>query len=157
MAKGPFFDFDPKRMSTDGHFKDPYGTFYYFFGSKYGNDYDTWGVFAAVLNPSNQQGGFTPQGGYGYMNPHVGIDNKFVEPNGYQIVSAGKDQVPSLGGVLTGQPPPSPKWDPNSEWPGGGAYKVNRPDFPNPSNPNMTGGGADDISNWSAYQLGSDR
>lgn len=154
QAKPQFFDFDPKRVDQFGHFLDPYGTPYYFFGSKYGNDYDLWGVFAAVINPTNLQGGFTPQGGYGYMNPHVGLDGKFVEPSGYQIISAGKDQVPSQGGILSGVP--SPKWDPNSLWPGGGAYKVNRSDFPN-ANSNLTGGGADDIANFSPYTLNTDK
>jgi hypothetical protein len=142
QAKGPFFDFDVKRVDAQGHFLDPYGGRYYYFGSKFGNDYGTWGVFAAVLNPTNQPGGFDALGGYGLMDPHAGLDGKYVQPNGYQIVSAGKDQTPGPGGQLSGMA--SPKWDPNTLWPGGGAYK-------------MSPGGSDDLANFSAYVLGSDR
>lgn len=142
QAKGPFFDFDPKRVNADGHFLDPYGTPYYFFGSKFGNDYDVWGVFAVLINPGNLPGGFTTDGGYGGMNPHVGIDGKYVEPNGYQIVSAGKDQQPGPGSQIVSTGPRT--FNPNQVWPGTGVYK-------------MSPGGADDLANFSAYVLGSDR
>jgi type II secretory pathway pseudopilin PulG len=151
-AKGPFFDFPMTRMDAQGHFLDPYGQPYYYFSSKFGNDYAYWGaVYSNLFNNAqpNQYPTFNVLGGYGYMNPHVGLDGKYVEANGYQIISAGKDQTPSYGGLPN---LPASKWDPNSLWPGGGAYKINRTDVPG-----KDGGGNDDISNFSPYTLGSDR
>lgn len=145
MAKngGPFFDFDLRRIdSVFGHYHDVYWrptndvndpqigmSVYYYFSSKHGNDYSYWGAVYSQVSP-----GINSQGGYGGMNPHIGMDGKYVETNGYQIVSAGKDQVPSPGGNRA---------DPNTFWPGGGIYKMNP-------------GGHDDLSNWSSYVLGSD-
>ncbi len=150
-VKGPFFDFPVNRMDKQGHFLDPYGSPYFYFSSKFGNDYDYWGRAYSSLFNSAGYPTFNQFGGYGYMNPHVGLDGKYLEPNGYQIISSGKDQVPGPGGVPLNQTRPY-QWDPNTLWPGGGAYKVQRTDIPN-----VTGGGADDIANWTAYQLGSDR
>jgi type II secretory pathway pseudopilin PulG len=156
-AKGPFFDFPINRIDKFGHFLDPYGTPYFYFSSKYGNDYAYWGgVYSNLFNNATptQYSTFNQLGGYGNMNPHVGFDGKYLEPNGYQIVSAGKDQVPSLGGQLLSVTPKV--WDPQTQWPGGGAYKVNRSDYPNASS-TLTGGGADDVANWTANVLGSDK
>ena len=155
QAKGPFYDFSPKRVDTVfGHFHDPYWkttndplspdinlSVYYYFSFKFGNDYDYWGNYAAYFNPGNVVGGPTPAGGYGGMNPHAGLDNRYVEPGLYQIVSAGKDQTPDPGGQLTGG---IPKFNGGYVWPGSGAYK-------------QTPGGADDLANFSAYVLGSDK
>jgi type II secretory pathway pseudopilin PulG len=154
LAKGNFFDFDPKRVNADGHFLDVYGQPYYYFSSKFGNDYDRWGIFRPILNPGNTPGGFTDMGGYGWMNPHVGIDGKFVNPSGYQIVSAGKDQTPSAGGQLLSANPRT--FDPNFVWPGSGSYKVSRT-FPVATSYDPTGGGADDLANFSTYVLSSDK
>ena len=168
MAKGPFFDFDLRRVDdVYGHYHDIYWkstnnpsdptlnlSVYYYFSSKHGNDYDYWGNYAPVFNPGSLPGGPTTVGGYGFMNPHVGLDGKFIETNGYQIVSAGKDQVPSAGGQLQSANPKI--WDPNYVWPGSGSYKVSRTGLPFPPY-EPTGGAADDLSNWSAYVLGSDR
>jgi len=167
-----FFDFNPKRVDNNGHFHDPYWkvvtdpndptinlSVYYYFSSKHGNDYDYWGrVYAPIFNPGGAAGGPTLAGGYGFMNPHVGLDAKYVEPNGYQIVSAGKDQTPSAGGQLLSLNPRV--FDPNYVWPGSGSYKAPRSGQPNappvpPYDP--TGGGNDDVSNFSPYALGSDR
>jgi hypothetical protein len=138
-------------MDKQGHFLDPYGMPYFYFSSKHGNDYDFWGrTYSSLFNTAGYPT-FNQFGGYGYMNPHVSLDGKYLEPNGYQIISSGKDQVPGPGGVPLNQTRPY-QWDPQTQWPGGGAYKVNRSDIPN-----VTGGGADDLGNWTAYQLGSDR
>jgi len=172
MAKGPFFDFQQRRVDNNGHFHDPYWrpvndpadptysfSVYYYFSSKNGNDYDYWGQrFVAAMNPSNNPYGPTPYGGYGAMNPHIGLDGKYIEPNGYQIVSAGKDQVPGAGRAPFNTPPGSFNQG-DYVWPGSGSYKVSRTFPPNPPPPpyDPTGGGADDLANFSPYVLGSDR
>lgn len=151
MAKngGPFFDFDLKRVdSVFGHFHDVYWkptndpndpqigmSVYYYFSAKHGNDYDYWSIYSQV-SP-----GINSEGGYGGMNPHVGVDGKYVETNGYQIVSAGKDQVPGSGSRKTALSPRT--FDPTQVWPGSGVYK-------------MSPGGHDDLANWSSYVLGAD-
>lgn len=177
QGKAPFFDFNPKRVDAPtAHFHDPYWkptndpadptvtmSSYYYFSPKHGNDYDYWGrIYWPVLNPNYVRGpgGVTLEGGYGYMNPHVGLDGKYVEANGFQIVSAGKDQVPSAGGVFANRT--TRPFLPDFIWPGTGGYKVPRSGFSNPASPpdppfDRTGGGADDVANWTGNVLGSDR
>jgi len=152
MAKGPFYDFDVKRVDVVfGHFHDPYWkptndpndpgllqSIYYYFSSKHGNDYDYWGrVYSPAFNPA-----INIVGGYGGMNPLIGLDGKYVETAGYQLISAGKDQVPGPGTQFLNLNPR--QVDPNTLWPGGGAYK-------------MSPGGADDLANFSNYVLSSDK
>jgi hypothetical protein len=167
QAKGPFFDFDNNRIDAQtAHFHDPYWkstdpnanslSVYYYFSSKYGNDYNIWGAkFQPALNPMGTPGNVTLDGGYGFMNPHVGLDGKFLEPNGYQIVSPGQDQVPSVGLWRTA----ANTLDPQFAWPGTQGYKIRRSAFAQvPTAPfyDVNGGGADDISNWTGNTLGAD-
>jgi prepilin-type N-terminal cleavage/methylation domain-containing protein len=171
QAKGPFFDFDNNRIDTPfGHFHDPFWkptnnasdptiflSVYYYFSSKYGNDYGYWGaIYQPVLNPGNSAGNATAQGGYGFMNPHVGMDGKYVEANGYQIVSAGRDQVPSPGAWPNAA---NTGWDLSMIWPGTGGYILPRNATNAPINQyppfDPTGGGKDDIANWTGNALGS--
>lgn len=139
-AKGPFIDIKPKRIDENGHYIDPYGMPYYYFSTKNGNDYDYWGaVFVNVL-PA-----YTREGGYGGMNPHVGLDYKYLEVDSFQIVSAGRDKTPSPGASLTAQwlqTGALPKFDPNTLWPG--------------SSYQLTPGGRDDNAIFARYVLGSE-
>jgi prepilin-type N-terminal cleavage/methylation domain-containing protein len=150
QAKGPFFDFKAERVDLPfGHFHDPYWkptndinspqinkSVYYYFSSKFGNDYDYWGQVYSPVTPA-----INSAGGYGGMNPHVGLDGKYIETSGYQIVSAGKDQTPGPGATQTGTNPRT--FDPNTVWPGSAIYK-------------QSPGAADDLSNWTTTVLGAD-
>jgi prepilin-type N-terminal cleavage/methylation domain-containing protein len=117
-AKGPFYDFKPDRVDDFGHALDPDKWPYYYFSSKNGNDYGFFGIYQPALNPNNEAWGFTTKSGYGGvppstplpsggtspplvippMHPLVGLDGKFVNPNGFQIISAGRDNLPGPGG-----------------------------------------------------------
>lgn len=105
-AKGAFFNFKADRIDTNSHYSDPYGWPYYYFSSKNGNDYGFFGMYKPALNQANDPYGFTAQGGYGGnsakgaapMNPFVGTDGKFIRPDSFQIVSAGKNNLPAPGG-----------------------------------------------------------
>jgi hypothetical protein len=99
QAKGPFFNFKTDRIDSNGHYLDHYGTPYYYFSSKNGNDYAAFGIYRPALNPSNQPRGFTNTGGYGGMEPFRGADGKYLNADSFQIISAGRDKFPGPGGV----------------------------------------------------------
>jgi prepilin-type N-terminal cleavage/methylation domain-containing protein len=98
-AKGPFYQFKADRINQDSHYVDPYGTPYYYFSSKNGNDYGYFGGYVLALNPQNLQGGFDANGGYGGMDPFIGADGKFIRSDTFQIISAGKDKQAGPGGL----------------------------------------------------------
>jgi prepilin-type N-terminal cleavage/methylation domain-containing protein len=105
VAKGPFYNFRLDRIDTNGHYHDPYwdgqsqtSSIYYYFSSRNGNDYDYFGAYQPVLNPGSQKYGFSVYGGYGGMHPFRGLDGKYINPNGFQIVSPGRDTLPGPGG-----------------------------------------------------------
>jgi len=147
QAKGPFLDFKQNRIDpTYSRYHDPYWdptslkagnatlSVYYYFSSRSGNDYNYYGlVYQPVFNPSASAGGFTAQGGYGGMNPHIGMDGKYIQAQEYQIVSPGLDQNPGPG---------STPGNNATYYPGGSGYLA-RP-------------GADDLANFARYVLGSD-
>jgi len=130
MAKGPFFDFKADRVDQYGHFLDPYGQPYHYYSSKNGNDYAYWGAkFSLALNPPNPQQdpkGFSLAGGYGSMDPFIGLDGKYINASTFQIISRGRDTLPGPGGAYE---------------PGVGMYSPGGP-------------GGDDISNFSVGPLG---
>jgi len=126
-AKGPFFDFKVDRIDTNSHYLDVYGTPYYYFSSRHGNDYSSFGIYQPVLNFANDPLGFNIQGGYGGMNPFGGADGKYIHSNSFQIISAGKDLLAGPGGANFN--------------PGVGGYS-----------PGNVGG--DDLSNWHGGPLG---
>jgi prepilin-type N-terminal cleavage/methylation domain-containing protein len=144
-AKGPFFDFNRERLDRFNHYHDVYWdgedtsrSLYYYFSSKEGNDYAHFGGYATISG-----GAINALGGYGQydadptrnlqMNPLKSIDGKYLKPNGYQIVSPGRDTYPGLGWEPTNQP---------AGWPG--TYQKGRP------------GGGDDLANFAQYLLGGD-
>jgi prepilin-type N-terminal cleavage/methylation domain-containing protein len=127
-ARGPFFQFKADRVDQNSHYIDFYGTPYYYFSSKNGNDYNFFGIYQPALNPSNTQGGFDLAGGYGGMDPFIGTDNKFIRSDTFQIVSAGKDKMAGPGGVYQS---------------GVGGYTPSAP-------------GGDDIANFHRGVLGGD-
>ncbi|MBO0698292.1 MAG: prepilin-type N-terminal cleavage/methylation domain-containing protein [Zavarzinella sp.] len=116
--KGPFYDFKPEQINSDAHVLDPYKYPYYYFSSKIGNDYNFFGIYQPALNPTNNPLGFNTRAGYGGvpansplpsggtsppvdvppMHPFVGLDGKFINANGFQIISAGKNNLPGPGG-----------------------------------------------------------
>jgi prepilin-type N-terminal cleavage/methylation domain-containing protein len=122
LAKGPFFDFKPSRLQG-GHYLDPYGNPYIYFSSKNGNDYNVFGKFAGVIPSYQPNGAWGP----GPVAPFVGLDGKFINPNGFQIISSGADKQFGRGGTYD---------------PGVGDYS-----------PGNIGG--DDLSNFARGPLGS--
>jgi prepilin-type N-terminal cleavage/methylation domain-containing protein len=122
-AKGPFFDFDPKRIDQFGHYHDPHWNLserdpnknvYYYFAARHGNDYNAYGgiYYTADANGTPQANpdpfripGMTTAGGYGdpstqtLMNPFVGPDGKFLNFDTYQLISPGADGRPGPGGL----------------------------------------------------------
>ncbi|HEX3147994.1 MAG TPA: prepilin-type N-terminal cleavage/methylation domain-containing protein [Gemmataceae bacterium] len=143
QAKGPFLDFKPDRIDSQGHYHDPYWdkhsnnnlaeSVYYYFSSRSGNDYYYYGLYQPVFNPSASAGGFTNVGGYGGMNPHIGKDGKYMQTQEYQIVSPGRNRVPGAG---------STPGNNSTYYPGGSPYQ--------------TKDGNDDLANFARYVLGSD-
>jgi prepilin-type N-terminal cleavage/methylation domain-containing protein len=109
QAKGPFFDFKADRLKG-GNYYDPYGTPYIYFSSKNGNDYNVFGkafgdyVYPAPIGPNPVQiPTYKANGGWALpltVSPFVGLDNKYINPNGFQIISAGKDKQFGRGGVF---------------------------------------------------------
>jgi prepilin-type N-terminal cleavage/methylation domain-containing protein len=135
LARGPFFEFKANRI-VNGQYLDPYGTPYIVLGSKNGNDYHAFSIYSQVIpNYHNQTGGWgRPQD---RVHPFRGLDGKYVNPNGVQIISAGRDQIFGPGG-----------WD-----------EVNNVALPyepgaNRYSPGAPGG--DDIANFGGSMLGSD-
>ena len=136
-AKGPFYDFKLDRISPNAHFLDPYGTPYYYFSARNGNDYSYFGAYHIMFNPTSNPAGFNPQGGYGKMCPFIGLDGKYLNASTFQIISAGKDKLPGPGGfdVDTGLVNPYEA--------GIGKYSPGGP-------------GGDDVSNFTTGPLGGD-
>jgi prepilin-type N-terminal cleavage/methylation domain-containing protein len=89
---GPFFEFDPNRLTGDLtksalSYKDIYGTPYVYFTSyKAGNDYNPQNLDTASVN------GVT-------IIPYQISTSRFANANGFQIISAGKDGVFGPGGL----------------------------------------------------------
>lgn len=128
QAKGPFFNFKQERL-FGGHFYDPYGeTPYLYFSSKNGNDYHAFGVFAGAINTYTQDGGWGRAADGNSVKPFKGLDGRYLNPNGFQIISAGKDKVFGRGGQYE---------------PGIGDYTPSAP-------------GGDDIANFHRGMLGAD-
>jgi type II secretory pathway pseudopilin PulG len=99
---GPFFDFKTTRLQagtpspsivpvpTGGsngfpRYLDPYGTEYIYFGARAANDYDA----------SHAYKGLAP-----YFDQNT-TPTKWMNPNTYQIISAGRNKVGGTGGGLT--------------------------------------------------------
>jgi hypothetical protein len=138
-AKGPFFDFKLDRVNENAHVLDPYGTPYYYFSSKNGNDYNYFGAYQLLFNPNpaTPNRGFNQMGGYGSMCPFIGLDGKYLNASTFQIISAGKDKLPGPGGfdVDTGLVNPYEA--------GIGKYSPGGP-------------GGDDVSNFTTGPLGGE-
>jgi prepilin-type N-terminal cleavage/methylation domain-containing protein len=131
-AKGPFYDFDSKRIDGFGHYHDPFWNsndpaaanknIYYYFAARNGNDYNAYGsiYFSADVNgnpianpdPFNIPG-LTTAGGYGapvsmsnpvstLVNPFIGPDGKYLNFDSYQIISPGANGFPGPGGAYVG-------------------------------------------------------
>jgi len=125
-ARG-FFEFNPARVDANGHYLDPYGYPYIILASKHGNDYNAFGIYSNVIQNYYPTGGYGPAPG---VHPFVGLDGKYVNPNGIQIISAGRDNVFGRGSYV----------DPNTNRPvpfetGIGDYSPGAP-------------GGDDIANF---------
>lgn len=86
---GPFFEFKGQRLvGTTGMplmYNDPYGNpFVYFSSQRGGNDYPTSGGVPIPCTVTTQAGTFT-------VYPFQLTANRFANPSGFQIISAGKD------------------------------------------------------------------
>jgi len=174
-AKGPFFDFKAERIDKDGHYHDFYWdsqsldkSVYYYFSSYAGNDYDYFGKKYYDKAPDGSQNpdplriaGMTREGGYGnpdpinysVVAPLRGLDGRYINPNGFQIISAGKNVRPGKGSQCN----PS-AWTPNNApWPQRvcpqGQYLLYDPGVGDYS-PGAVGG--DDLSNFARGPLGAE-
>lgn len=107
----------PKRSNSFPSFMDYYGKapYLYFSSGKAGNDYTN--PIAAFQDDPNQR--------WIGVSAYMIAPNKFANPSGFQIVSAGRDGLFGNGGLA---------------WSGGGGQ--------------MLTGGKDDIGNFSATKLG---
>lgn len=178
VARGPFFTFKPERLDlTTMHYHDFYwdgqtstANVYYYFSSYAGNDYDYFGKKYYGVAPDGspnpdpvgaQFGGVTRDGGYlgvpnvqgTSMQPFRGIDGRYLNPNGFQIVSAGKDN-------LVGRGSPCQQWQRpnNAPWPmaicatnnGQPAWMLYDPGIGDYSPGNV---GGDDLANFSRSVL----
>ncbi len=120
---GPFMDFPASRLDTTApipQYKDPWGTPYYYFSSANGGDYTSHWVNGGTCTPA----GWPP------MAPFSDASGKWVNINGFQIVSAGSNASPGPGGT----------WNP-----GTGNYS-------NPNNNTIPGG--DDMASFHDRMLG---
>lgn len=124
-VKGPFFDFPANRLNTSlgvPMFTDPWGMPYFYMSSVNGNDYafnpSATSTFDNRLMPVTSAGfGTTPfqlpntgpftltdvvpnKPGLGFfIAPNSSVPLQFITPNGFQIVSAGVNQVFGAGGL----------------------------------------------------------
>lgn len=167
-AKGPFFNFKLDRIDNDGHYHDfywdgqnPSSAVYYYFSSFAGSDYDYFGKKYYDRAPDGSQnpdpgriGGITREGGYGNPNantlvaPLRGLDGRYLNPNGFQIISAGRDNLPGRG-----SPCNPAAWTPNNvPWPMRicQQYQLYDPGI-NDYSPGNVGG--DDLSNFARGPL----
>lgn len=91
--RGAFMDFPAKRLDTAGpirQYLDPWGTPYYYFSSRSGNDYTDY-TNGGTCTPVN----------YSTMSPFSDAGGKWVNINSFQIVSAGSNMTPGPGGSWT--------------------------------------------------------
>jgi len=179
VAKGPFFDFKAERLDAQNHYHDFYWdgqtadrSIYYYFSSNAGSDYDYFGKKYYYIAPdgsqnpdpvANQFPGVKREGGYGNPNadptlntviaPLRGLDGRFLNPNGFQIISPGKDRHPGRGS------PCNPNaWTPNNvPWPQRicppGQYTLFDAGTADYSPGNV---GGDDLSNFARGMLGAE-
>ena len=92
---GPFFNFKVERVDQNAHYLDPYGTPYYYFSARNGNDYRYFGqVYSPAITSMNTNGG------YGGMDPFIGADGKYIRSDAFQIISAGNNKLPGPGGAF---------------------------------------------------------
>jgi prepilin-type N-terminal cleavage/methylation domain-containing protein len=159
VAKGPFYDFKVERLDAVGHFLDPYGNPYYYFSARNGSDYDYYGKVYYEKAPDNSQNpdnfyvkGVNLEGGYGdaasntRVAPLRGLDGKYLNPSGFQIISMGRNSLPGRGS-------PCNNWNNPTGWPRATCtnytlYEAGINDY-SPGGP-----GGDDISNFSVGPLG---
>jgi prepilin-type N-terminal cleavage/methylation domain-containing protein len=171
VAKGPFFNFKADRIRQNPnampHYLDPYGNPYYYFSSRNGGDYEYFGKFYYNLAPDNSPNpdaagrvfGITREGGFGdpasftQVAPLRGIDGKYLNPNGFQILSMGENGRPGRGSFCN-------NWEPNNvPWPnrfcrnpnGSPAWTLYEPGIGDYA---PAGPGGDDISNFAQGLLG---
>src|SRR5262249_40418881 len=113
VAKPPL----PKRAIHFPSFVDYYGKlpYLYFSSGKAGNDSSNGATAAPTEDPNT----------YMAVSPYQLAATKYAQPNGFQIVCAGRDNIFGPGGL---------------SWSGGGGQ--------------LTPGGKDDIANFSATKLG---
>lgn len=80
-----FFDFPARRISN-GRFLDPWGTPYFYFSSKDGNDYAYFGLFY-----TNTTGGYAAETS-SIVTPLTDATGRYQNSHGFQIISLGKDK-----------------------------------------------------------------
>lgn len=153
-------EFDPNvgKVSYFPGFLDAYDVPYAYFGSRNGNDYAdlttgnnkyfSTNGYLPILTTNSLGGGLrvycsTPSGSFSNtINPYVDSTNKFVKPNGFQIISAGTDGQYAIKDPTNGKGgfgPGGLLWQPS-----------NNPYYQQQS----TGYGYDDVSNFSSKLLG---
>jgi prepilin-type N-terminal cleavage/methylation domain-containing protein len=165
QRRGPFFEFKARRLIRDinppvagtgsgngfYYYLDPYGKgpFAYFSSGRNGNDYCDAGntLLTRLTDCPSLNNGISSQFLYPYCSSISATASppvQFVNPNGFQIISAGKDGLFGNMGLGTPAlnvgplPATAPVWIPAIGW---GLWT--------PLNP-----GGDDISNFSTNLLG---
>jgi prepilin-type N-terminal cleavage/methylation domain-containing protein len=96
---GPFFDFPQSRINSSNQFLDPWGTPYVYMSTVNGNgDYNftlpSNITVAGIPTMTVTNGLFTGTG----LSPYNYPNGNVINPNGFQIVSAGLNQVFGPGG-----------------------------------------------------------
>jgi type II secretory pathway pseudopilin PulG len=129
--KGPFFDFPNKRMVSSGGsvpwYTDPWGTPYCYMSHQNGNDYYNFPICPTFNWPPSpiQQPNSTAS------SPN------YVNPNSFQIISAGRNMVFGPGGT----------------WPNATTYGT--PLSPGRAVYGQPGAGGDDLSNFAPGMMNS--
>jgi prepilin-type N-terminal cleavage/methylation domain-containing protein len=135
----PYFDFPTDRLQpgtnvagiTTLGFQDPYGTFYAYFSTTYGNDYNR---YSSQDNTSDCVSlSVAPY--YDVFTNASGNVAVYYNRDSFQIISAGKDTTFGIGSSLMyGNTWAGTQWSAGIGW--------------------ASGTGADDFSNFSQYALG---
>jgi prepilin-type N-terminal cleavage/methylation domain-containing protein len=162
VAKGPFYDFKSERINQFNQYLDLYGNPYYYFSSRNGNDYDYFGKRYWDMAPDNttqntdnfRVPGINLEGGFGNVQagtdvyPFKGLDGKYLNSNGFQIISMGRDGRPGRGSKCQ-------NWTGTGAWPtrvctSWTLYEAGVGDY------SPGAGGGDDLANFARSVLGGD-
>jgi prepilin-type N-terminal cleavage/methylation domain-containing protein len=95
---GPFLDITPSKLTSDGQFKDTWGTPYAYFTSVNGNDYpaSTFSANGTSVSPFTEGGRFVQQKGFQIIS--AGPNGKFGPGGDYRGTNAAAYDAGAVGG-----------------------------------------------------------